>query len=208
MTRYGMLIDTTACIGCFACRTACQVQNNLLPSEAFIRFEQHESGTYPAARLATVPLQCMQCSDAPCVQVCPTGASHRTEDGIVTVDHGRCIGCKYCMAACPFAVRWQNEAGEVEKCTFCVNRTSQGLLPACAGNCPTHARLFGDLNDPNSEVAQKVAKVQAESMLPELGIETNTCYVGLSETNALPKSSSVLHGGRVAVKLQDLEGGE
>lgn len=101
-------------------------------------------------------------------------------------------------------MRWQNDAGEVEKCTFCVNRTSAGLLPACAGNCPTHARLFGDLNDPNSEVAKKVAELGAESMLPELGIGTNTCYVGLAETNALPKSSSVLHGGRVAVKLEEM----
>lgn len=171
MTRYGMLIDTTACIGCFACRTACQVQNNLLPSEAFIRFEQHESGTYPAARLATVPLQCMQCSDAPCVQVCPTGASHRTEDGIVTVDHGRCIGCKYCMAACPYQVRVRNvETGAVDKCRFCtVSAEETGTkMCSCVEACLTGARMFGDLDDPDSDVSREIVATNAQPIAGDL----------------------------------------
>ena len=203
-----MLIDVSLCIGCHACVNACKFENGLSIKQFNTWIETWDAGDYPQVVRANVPHLCNHCDNAPCLAVCPTGATYRNDDGLILVDQDRCIGCKYCMAACPYGVRWQNEAGEVEKCTFCVNRTSQGLLPACAGNCPTHARLFGDLNDPNSEVAQKVAKVQVESMLPELGIETNTCYVGLAETNALPKSSSVLHGGRVAVKLQDLEGGE
>ena len=101
MARYGMLINTKKCIGCYACRVACQRQNNLLPTEDFIRYEEHEVGTYPNVRVETVPLQCMHCEDAPCVAVCPTGAAYIGADGIVGVDHGRCIGCLYCMAACP-----------------------------------------------------------------------------------------------------------
>ena len=178
MTRYGMLIDTTACIGCFACRTACQVQNNLLPSEAFIRFEQHESGTYPAARLATVPLQCMQCSDAPCVQVCPTGASHRTEDGIVTVDHGRCIGCKYCMAACPYQVRTQNEeTGVVDKCRLCTASAQEGsAMSSCVEVCPVKARIFGDLDNPESELSKAIVERNAMPLAGDL-TQANVWYV-------------------------------
>jgi Fe-S-cluster-containing dehydrogenase component len=178
MTRYGMLIDTTACIGCFACRTACQVQNNLLPCEAFIRFEQHESGTYPAARLATVPLQCMQCSDAPCVQVCPTGASHRTEDGIVTVDHGRCIGCKYCMAACPYQVRTQNEeTGVVDKCRLCTASAQEGTaMSSCVEVCPVKARIFGDLDNPESELSKAIVERNAMPLAGDL-TQANVWYV-------------------------------
>ena len=178
MTRYGLRIDTTACIGCFACRTACQVQNNLLPSEAFIRFEQHESGTYPAARLATVPLQCMQCSDAPCVQVCPTGASHRTEDGIVTVDHGRCIGCKYCMAACPYQVRTQNEeTGVVDKCRLCTASAQEGTtMSSCVEVCPVKARIFGDLDNPESELSKAIVERNAMPLAGDL-TQANVWYV-------------------------------
>ena len=92
MARYGMLINTKKCIGCYACRVACQRQNNLLPTEDFIRYEEHEVGTYPNVRVETVPLQCMHCEDAPCVAVCPTGAAYIGADGIVGVDHGRCSG--------------------------------------------------------------------------------------------------------------------
>jgi|GEM_PF-674792 len=111
MARYGMLINTKKCIGCYACRVACQRQNNLLPTEDFIRYEEHEVGTYPNVRVETVPLQCMHCEDAPCVAVCPTGAAYIGADGIVGVDHGRCIGCLYCMAACPYQVRVRNGRG-------------------------------------------------------------------------------------------------
>ena len=90
----------------------------------------------------------MQCSDAPCVQVCPTGASHRTEDGIVTVDHGRCIGCKYCMMACPYGVRsWNKQQKVVEKCTLCEQKLQQGELPQCVSQCGGNARWIGDTED-------------------------------------------------------------
>ena len=105
MARYGMLINTKKCIGCYACRTACQRQNGLDPTDSFIRFEEREVGEYPSVSVEHVPLQCMHCEDAPCCSVCPTGAAHIGPDGIVEVDQGRCIGCLYCMAACPYQVR-------------------------------------------------------------------------------------------------------
>lgn len=152
MARYGMLINTKKCIGCYACRVACQRQNDLLPNEDFIRYEEKETGTYPAVRVETVPLQCMHCEDAPCAAVCPTGAAYIGTDGIVQVDHGRCIGCKYCMAACPYQVRYQLDSGEVQKCTFCHHRTTEGMLPMCVSTCVGYARFFGDLNDPESDI--------------------------------------------------------
>ena len=109
MARYGMVIDTTKCIGCGACRLACQNQNDLLSSMPFVKFSEVETGVYPTASLQVVPSQCMHCEDAPCQAVCPTGATYTNEDGIVCIDHGRCIGCKYCMAACPYQARVVDE---------------------------------------------------------------------------------------------------
>lgn len=165
MARYGMLIDTRKCVGCFACRMACQHRNGLLDGEAFIRFEGREVGAYPAVGVETVPLQCMHCEDAPCVSVCPTGASHFGEGGIVSVDQGRCIGCLYCMAACPYQVRVRNsQTGAVDKCRLCV--VGDDDTSNCVDACPAGVRIFGDLDDPTSEVSRAIA---AENALPIAG---------------------------------------
>ena len=146
MARYGMLINTKKCVGCYACRVACQRQNNLLPTEDFIRYEEHEVGTYPNVRVETVPLQCMHCEDAPCVAVCPTGASHKLEDGTVQVDKEKCIGCQFCAMSCPYGVRYLNETERVvEKCTLCEQKIAQDELPQCVAQCGGRARFFGDL---------------------------------------------------------------
>ena len=146
MARYGMLINTKKCIGCYACRVACQRQNDLLPTEDFIRYEEREIGAYPNVRVETVPLQCMHCEDAPCVKVCPTGASQKMADGTVQIDKSKCIGCQFCAMACPYGVRYLNqEERVVEKCTLCEQRISQGELPQCVAQCGARARFFGDL---------------------------------------------------------------
>lgn len=171
MTRYGMLINTGKCIGCYTCRTACQNQNGLLPSEDFIRYEQREAGTGSNVSVENVPLQCMHCEDAPCVNVCPTGAAHYGADGIVSVDHGRCIGCLYCMAACPYQVRVRNpQTGEVDKCRFCtVSSSDYGIRSTtCVEACPTNARIFGDLDDPESELVKEIARTKAAPIAGDL----------------------------------------
>mgnify|MGYP002510325813 CR=1 FL=1 len=191
MANYGMLINTKKCIGCYACRTACQRQNDLLPDEAFIRFEEREVGTYPSVRVEHVPLQCMHCEDAPCVRVCPTGASYRDPDtNIVLVDKSKCIGCKYCMMACPYGVRsWNVDEKCVEKCTLCPQLTSVGEQPACVANCCAEARFYGDLDDPESDASKALAAADPESVhrLPDVGNKPSTAYI-LSKKTATWRS--------------------
>ena len=198
MARYGMLIHTKKCIGCYACRVACQRQNNLLPTEDFIRYEEHEVGTYPNVRVETVPLQCMHCEDAPCVAVCPTGAAYIGADGIVGVDHGRCIGCLYCMAACPYtgvrSFNWEepkyhmdyavggkdvpaHQKHVVEKCTFCKNLIDRGEEPACMQLCPGRARYWGDLDDPDSAVSKAIEGRDFHLMMESAGTSPNVYYL-------------------------------
>lgn len=188
MARYGMLINTKKCIGCYACRVACQRQNNLLPTEDFIRYEEHEVGTYPNVRVETVPLQYMHCEDAPCVAVCPTGASYRDEEtGIVLVNAEDCIGCESCLTGCPYGVRQLNpKTNTIEKCTLCFQRKNdENWVPACVHNCCCGARTFGDLDDPNSEAAKVVAAAgeNAHYLFDPADLHPTTVYI-LSEKTA------------------------
>ena len=171
MARYGMLINTKKCIGCYACRTACQRHNDLLPDESFIRFEEREVGKYPNVTVEHIPQQCMHCEDAPCASVCPTGAAHMGSDGIVEVDHGRCIGCLYCMAACPYQVRTRNsKTGEVDKCRFCTLSSYENgtKMCSCVDACLTGARIFGDLDDSDSEISKEIARTGAAPIAGDL----------------------------------------
>lgn len=178
MARYGMLIDTRRCVGCYACRVACQMKNNLAAKEGFVHFEHLESGTFPDVVAEVVPMQCMHCVDAPCQHVCPTGATYTTESGVVLVDAEKCIGCKYCMAACPYGVRMVEEAtGVVEKCRFCWSDELDGPNnPSCVATCIADARVFGDLDDPSSEVSVAIAERNAQPIAGDL-TEAKIFYV-------------------------------
>ncbi|MEG0071116.1 MAG: 4Fe-4S dicluster domain-containing protein [Raoultibacter sp.] len=198
--RFGMLIDLSLCVGCNACVVACKMENDV-PLTCFNTWiESWDAGEYPNVFRANMPKLCNHCKDAPCVRVCPTAASYVTDEGVVLVDESRCIGCKYCLAACPYQVRWQEpDKGHVDKCTFCYHRTSQGMLPACVSTCITHARIFGDLNDPESDISQRLAEVDAEKLHEELGLDTAVYYVGLSATQDLAQTSVVHKGGNKLV---------
>lgn len=163
MTRYGMLVNSKECVGCHACRMACQNQNGVPAEMSFITFHDKESGTYPMVGARTVPTQCMQCDNAPCVSVCPTQASYYDGDGVVRIDADRCIGCKYCMAACPYGARSVHEdSGIVDKCRLCVARTSESDHPSnCVNACPAKVRTFGDLDDPSSDVSKAIVELGA-----------------------------------------------
>ena len=182
MARYGMLINTKKCVGCYACRVACQMVNGLESDEAFIKFDEMEQGVYPNVYAEVVPVQCMHCEDAPCVHVCPTGASYIGEGGVVRVDESKCIGCQYCLYACPYGVRTFSEAdGVARKCTLCQHLTANGSAePACVHNCPGGARFYGDLDDPNSSVSRELAKYGDDcihSLVAPEGEEPLTRYI-------------------------------
>ncbi|MDR2492533.1 MAG: 4Fe-4S dicluster domain-containing protein [Coriobacteriales bacterium] len=178
MTRKAMLVDLARCAGCGGCVVACQMQNNTRPDVRWNALDACEWGDYPEARRCYLPHACMQCDQPPCVAACPTGASHTTAEGVTLVDYEKCICCRQCVNACPYGARQVNTGGGnyfgaatpapyeaygtqrenvVEKCTFCHELTAAGGEPACVANCPGRARFFGDLEDPASTIAQKVA---------------------------------------------------
>lgn len=194
--RWGMLIDTNGCKeGCRECVTACNKENGLSggtkPTDSqWIR--KVELKDMRGGRTLSLPMMCQHCEHPPCVDVCPTAASFKRDDGIVLVDRHRCIGCRYCMMACPYKARSfvheplhdQNPdvprgKGTVEACSLCVHRVDQGKIPACAEACPNKAILFGNLNDPESEIAKKIRTVASTQVRADLQLNTGIRYQGL-----------------------------
>ncbi|MBI3941631.1 MAG: 4Fe-4S dicluster domain-containing protein [Chloroflexi bacterium] len=145
MSRYGMTIDLDRCIGCEACVVACKMENEVSVHHYRLRMREIVVGTFPHLQGEFRLEQCFHCENAPCVVVCPTGATYKNDEGLVLVDPAKCIGCKACVTACPYAMRYIHPEGYVDKCNFCAHRLALGQQPACVETCPTGARVFGDL---------------------------------------------------------------
>ncbi len=177
--HYGMLIDLRRCIGCHACSVACKAEFDVPLGKTRSWVEYVEKGQYPHVSRSFLPRLCNHCSEPACVPVCPTGATwKREEDGIVVVDPDTCIGCKYCIQACPYDARFLNPVtGVADKCDFCLHRVSQGLAPACVETCIGRARIFGDLNDPDSEISRMIASNPVSVLRPEKGTKPNVYYI-------------------------------
>jgi tetrathionate reductase subunit B len=177
--QFGMLIDLRKCIGCHACSVACKAEFDVPLGVNRSWVEYVEKGTYPNVRRNFLPRLCNHCSKPQCVDVCPTGATwKRAEDGIVVIDPDICIGCKYCIQACPYDARFLNPVtGVADKCDFCLHRVAQGLEPSCVNTCIGRARIFGDLNDPESEISKTIAKNPVTVLRPEMGTEPNVFYI-------------------------------
>lgn len=151
--RLAMVIDVAKCFDCKACMVACKVEYNL-PDGKWRNWVRHNGGT-TGRRSLFQPGQCMQCDDPSCVAACPVAATAKGPDGVVTIDPERCIGCGNCVTACPYGARYRNTAShKADKCDFCMPRRQRGEEPACVQTCPTNARAFGDLNDPDSRVSR------------------------------------------------------
>jgi len=196
--RWGLLIDTTKCAtGCNECVSACNTEHGLsgktgLQDSQWIRKVELTNNKTGAKH--SLPMMCQHCEHPPCVDVCPTGASFKRADGIVLVDRHICIGCRYCMMACPYKARslvhedlndtqlahMPRGKGCVESCTLCMHKVDNGdRTTACAEACPEKAILFGDLNDPNCEIAQRLATYASKEVRADLGLNTGVRYTGI-----------------------------
>ncbi len=181
--HFGMVVDIRKCIACDACTVACKAENNV-PMGGFRTWvEKHEAGSYPNVKVIFAPKICNQCDNPPCVDVCPVDATFKRADGLVLVDYDKCIGCGYCITACPYGARYFDPRRRVvDKCTFCVQRIEQGLEPACVETCVGGARVFGDLNDSLSQVRKIIDTEPVQTLKPYLGTKPQVYYVGLDTT--------------------------
>jgi dimethyl sulfoxide reductase iron-sulfur subunit len=226
--RLGMVIDLDKCIGCRSCTVSCKAHNAQPPGTWWNRvftpgstFHQNAVEKNGHFQMNFLPVSCQMCDNAPCEKVCPAGATYTDERGVILVDYERCVGCRYCIASCPYNVRQFNWAdpqkvkkragyktdyeygypaqirdkngrlvyipnrpiGIVEKCTFCFQYTSKDELPACVRSCPSKARIFGDLDDPESDVNRLIRDRQAFRLKEELGTQPKVYYLPASKPN-------------------------
>jgi molybdopterin-containing oxidoreductase family iron-sulfur binding subunit len=207
--KWGMVIDLQKCVGCDSCTVACKAENRTPPGVSYNVVMQEEHGEYPEVSRTNTPRPCMQCENPSCVQVCPVSATYKMENGVVNIDADRCIGCRYCMIACPYGARYfdfgesydkevqgageiqspeygvtkaersDGEApiGTVRKCSFCYHRLGRDEEPACVETCIGDARNFGDLEDPDSEVAQMADSDRAFQLKEHTGNDPNVYYL-------------------------------
>jgi Fe-S-cluster-containing dehydrogenase component len=194
--QWAKVIDHTRCIGCHACTTACKSEN-VVPISVTRTYVKHvDVGVFPQARRAHQVTRCNQCAHAPCVTACPTAAMFKRSDGIVDFDKSICIGCKACMAACPYDAIFINpEDHSAEKCNFCAHRIDVGLEPACVIVCPTQAILVGDMNDSDSYVAQIINRESVAVRRPEKETLPKLFYKGAHQATLDPLAARRPEGG-------------
>ncbi|HWJ03088.1 MAG TPA: 4Fe-4S dicluster domain-containing protein [Verrucomicrobiae bacterium] len=200
--QWGFVVDTEKCIGCARCVNACK-QENKVPQdqEVFRTWVERYVETPEGIRIDSpnggldfepleeteekqffVPKLCNQCENPPCVQVCPVSATYRTGDGVVLVDAKRCVGCRYCIQACPYGARFLHPKTHVaDKCTWCYHRVVKGLRPACVTVCPVGARKFGNLRDLKDPVTEIIRKERIRGLKPDMGTKPQVFYLGLDE---------------------------
>jgi len=210
--RWGFLVDTQKCVGCGLCVRACKLENEVpydanvsrtwVERYVITRDGRVLADSPKAARdgfikndpmginvkkediekAFFVPKLCNQCENPPCVQVCPVGATYQTSDGVVLVDRKWCIGCGYCIMACPYGVRFFHPVYRTaEKCNFCYHRITKGMKTACVQACPFNARLIGNITDPNDEVGRIIRTERVAVLKDEFGTKPQVYYLGLSK---------------------------
>jgi Fe-S-cluster-containing dehydrogenase component len=201
--EWGYVVDTTRCIGCGSCVRGCQVENGVPQSyfrtwveryeidaedAVFVDSPEGALSSFPANLLQDRPIEkaffvpklCNHCRNSACTQVCPVGASFHSPDGVVLIDEERCVGCGYCVQACPYGCRYiTHDRGTADKCTFCYHRIHEGLLPACVQSCPRDARIFGDLRDHDSRIRSILRQRSYYILKPDMGTNPKCYYLGL-----------------------------
>lgn len=189
--KYGFVIDNRKCIGCHACTTACKSEHDVPVGVNRTWVKQVEKGEFPDTRRLFSVMRCNHCTDAPCVEICPTEALYVRDDGIVDFDKDRCIGCKSCMQACPYdALYIDPETKTAAKCNYCAHRIDVGLEPACVNVCPEHAIISGDMDNPETEIAQLLARQQVSVRKAEKGTHPNLFYIDADQASLNPSATA------------------
>lgn len=196
-----MVVDIKRCVGCFACHMACKAEHNTPPGVFWSRVLEKEEGNFPTVSKTFLPIMCFHCQEPPCEDICPTRATKKEDNGIVSIDYDACIGCRACIMACPYQNRYywgkpkdttyfpdqsnpyeltatkEFQRAVVQKCDFCETRLDQGLEPACVVTCPAKARTFGDLDDPTSEISRLLKERKGFQLHSELGTDPSVYYI-------------------------------
>jgi len=206
MAEWGMVVDITKCNACYSCFIACKDEywdNDYPPysaaqprhGQSWIRIEKKEGGTYPHLRVSYMPIPCMQCDAAPCIKAAKNGAAYKRPDGIVVIDPEKAVGQRQIVDACPYgAIFWNEEKQLPQKCNFCVQRLEDGSIPRCVQACPSKAMIFGDLDDPESEVSKLVGSGKADVFRPEDNTKPRVYYIGLERVTKSFLAASVVFG--------------
>ncbi len=207
MTQWGFVIDISRCVGCYACFTACKDEywdNDYPPytvaqpkqGQYWMNIAKNERGTYPYVKVAYMPVPCMQCDDAPCIKVARDNAVYRRPDGIVVIDPQKAVGQKQLLApeACPYGVIfWNEEKNLPQKCTFCVHRLEEGRLPRCVQACPSECLIFGDQDDPESDVARLLKSADVQVFHPEWRAKPRVYYLDLHKMTKYFMAAAVVY---------------
>ncbi len=206
--RWAMVLDLRKCIGCQACTVSCSMENQPPLGQFRTIVSQYEvenvDQPHKPVEVFMLPRLCNHCDNPPCIPVCPVQATYQQEDGVVLIDNERCVGCGYCVQACPYDARFINkETNTADKCTFCYHRVSVGLLPACVESCVGGARIFGDLRDPQSEVSRLIDTHDTKVLRPEMGTQPHNFYIGLDG-----RFVSKVQGRPPLWEIRDAEGEE
>ncbi len=177
--RYAMAVDTRTCVGCSACVIGCKTENAVASGFSRDWIVTETSGSFPNLKMTIQSERCNHCDDAPCVSVCPTGASHYGPGSTVQVNADKCTGCKACITACPYDARFIDpRTGVAEKCTFCIHRIENGVpTTACQEVCPTESIIFGDLEDPDSDISQQLGRRVYYALSPDAGTRPRHYYL-------------------------------
>ncbi|NNC94000.1 MAG: polysulfide reductase NrfD [Chitinophagales bacterium] len=188
--KFGFIIDQRKCIGCHACTTACKAEHQVPVGVNRTWVKQVEKGEFPNTRRLFSVMRCNHCTDAPCVDICPTQALFVRDDGIVDFNNDRCIGCKSCMQACPYdALYIDPESNTAAKCNYCAHRVDVGLEPACVNVCPEHAIISGDMDNPDTEISQLLSRQQVKVRKPEKGTSPNVYYIDADDLTLVPEAT-------------------
>ncbi|MFO7766759.1 MAG: 4Fe-4S dicluster domain-containing protein [Pelovirga sp.] len=182
--KLAMVIDVRRCTGCLSCSVACAIENGTPKGMTRNQVRQFSTPQDDSFGTMAISTQCANCNEPTCIEPCPVAATAKNKNGVVYINQDTCIACQICVEHCPYGARAGDKNAQLppEKCDFCIARSSHGLLPACVESCAGHARIFGDLNDPDSKIVATIKNNQVYTMLEAEGTKPQIYYIGLPET--------------------------